>query len=227
MTQQRKDFYQLLTLRNNTFCNNTFCNNTFCQKELDPEHRMGLIRESIRLDDDDVVYAEQINRYMSGLSKGECGFQENTQEQILKSIRLIIDEQDRQMPLDISQDITLGVQKYIKQQQELRAASELSQDQKKDLQDFDKDNTAKVNTDPVNSPTHYNHNPYGVECIQAIRAAFTDDEFRGYLKGNVLKYLWRQRYKNKPLQDVRKASWYLGKLVEHLQKLQEKSNEQS
>tara|TARA_R100000322_G_scaffold2606_2_gene2484 strand:+ start:2361 stop:2759 length:399 start_codon:yes stop_codon:yes gene_type:complete len=64
--------------------------------------------------------------------------------------------------------------------------------------------------DMVNHPKHYNK--HGVECIDAIRAALTDDEFRGYCKGNVLKYTWRERYKN-GLEDLRKAQWYLERVV--------------
>src|SRR5210317_415527 len=50
------------------------------------------------------------------------------------------------------------------------------------------------NVDMVNHPPHYNH--AGIECIDAIRAALTPEEFRGYCKGNNLKYTWRERYKN-------------------------------
>ena len=67
--------------------------------------------------------------------------------------------------------------------------------------------------DMVNHPPHYNK--HGIECIQAIRAAFTDKEFRGYIKGNVLKYTWRENYKNKN-QDLQKAKWYLDKLLQEV-----------
>lgn len=69
-------------------------------------------------------------------------------------------------------------------------------------------------TDPVNHPTHYNHS--GIECIQAIQASMSPEEFQGYLKGNVMKYLWRYRYKGNPQQDLKKAAWYLNKLVEEV-----------
>ena len=46
-------------------------------------------------------------------------------------------------------------------------------------------------TDAVNNPSHYNSG--GIECIAAIQAALTPEEFRGYLKGNILKYTWRER----------------------------------
>jgi hypothetical protein len=41
----------------------------------------------------------------------------------------------------------------------------------------------------------------------------SDKEFLGYLKANVLKYMWRYDYKGKPLEDLQKAQWYLDKLV--------------
>ena len=67
--------------------------------------------------------------------------------------------------------------------------------------------------DMVNSPPHYNQT--GIECIHAISAA-TGDGFKHYLQGNVLKYLWRFDYKDKPLQDLQKAQWYLNALVEEV-----------
>ena len=64
--------------------------------------------------------------------------------------------------------------------------------------------------DMVNHPPHYNQS--GVECIDALRAA-TGEGFEYYLQGNVMKYLWRYRYKN-GLEDLEKAQWYLSKLIE-------------
>ena len=71
--------------------------------------------------------------------------------------------------------------------------------------------------DMVNHPKHYNK--HGVECIDAIRATLTDEEFRGYCKGNVLKYTWRERYKN-GFEDLEKAMWYLERLVNDIRKNQ-------
>ena len=64
--------------------------------------------------------------------------------------------------------------------------------------------------DNVNNPKHYNQ--AGNECIDAIRAA-TGDGFEYYLQGNILKYLWRYRYKN-GVEDLKKAQWYLKLLIE-------------
>lgn len=67
----------------------------------------------------------------------------------------------------------------------------------------------------VDHPPHYTQG--GIECIDAIRAALTADEYRGYLKGAIIKYAWRERHKNR-LQDVRKLSWYGNELIAHLEK---------
>jgi len=64
-------------------------------------------------------------------------------------------------------------------------------------------------TDPVNNPGHYTCGD--IECIDAIKAAMTSDEYFGYLRGNCIKYIWRYRYKN-GLEDLRKAKWYLRRL---------------
>ena len=66
------------------------------------------------------------------------------------------------------------------------------------------------NLDVVNSPSHYNQ--AGIECIEAIAAA-TDNGFEYYLQGNIIKYIWRYRYKN-GIEDLKKAQWYINKLIE-------------
>ena len=65
-------------------------------------------------------------------------------------------------------------------------------------------------SDPVNSPAHYTQG--GIECIDALKACMTPEEFKGFLRGNALKYLWRFREKA-GLQDIQKAEWYLNRLI--------------
>ena len=67
------------------------------------------------------------------------------------------------------------------------------------------------NDDPVNNPSHYNAG--GVECIEGIESSMGLSPFRGYLKGNVLKYIWRYENKGKPVEDLKKAEWYLSRLI--------------
>ncbi len=64
----------------------------------------------------------------------------------------------------------------------------------------------------VDHPSHYNKG--GVECIEAIKACVSPEAYKGFLKGNVLKYMWRYESKGKPVEDLKKAKWYLDKLIE-------------
>ena len=63
----------------------------------------------------------------------------------------------------------------------------------------------------VYNPPHYNQS--GIECITAIQAALGPN-FKYYLQGNIMKYLWRFDYKGKPFEDLQKAQWYLNTLLE-------------
>ena len=65
--------------------------------------------------------------------------------------------------------------------------------------------------DPVNSPIHY-ADGNGIECIEAIEASMSMEEFKGFLKGNVQKYVWRYAQKN-GTEDLKKAKWYLERLI--------------
>ena len=76
----------------------------------------------------------------------------------------------------------------------------------------------KTYGDDVDSPFHYNNG--NIECIDAIKAASTKEEFEGYVRANVLKYVWRFRYKDN-IKDLRKARWYLDKLIDSLMKPEE------
>jgi hypothetical protein len=71
---------------------------------------------------------------------------------------------------------------------------------------------AEAAPDPVNNPAHYTQDA-GIECIDAIKAALTPEEFRGYVKGNAIKYCWRERHKGGD-EDLRKAGWYLAKAID-------------
>jgi hypothetical protein len=67
-----------------------------------------------------------------------------------------------------------------------------------------------VQSDPVNHPAHYTHG--GIETIDFIQAKLTPEEFRGYLKGNILKYGSRLGHKDNDMQDAGKLNWYTNKL---------------
>tara|TARA_R110000823_G_scaffold192419_1_gene324006 strand:+ start:276 stop:572 length:297 start_codon:yes stop_codon:yes gene_type:complete len=67
--------------------------------------------------------------------------------------------------------------------------------------------------DPVDKPAHYNLGD-GVECIDYIKQVLGLDGFISYCHGNMLKYQHRHRYKNNPVEDMKKAQWYLNKMLE-------------
>jgi hypothetical protein len=64
--------------------------------------------------------------------------------------------------------------------------------------------------DKVNHPKHYCKG--SIECIDAVKSSMTDEAFKGFLKGNVIKYMWRYEAKNQA-EDLKKAKWYLNRLL--------------
>ncbi len=68
-------------------------------------------------------------------------------------------------------------------------------------------------TDQIN-PNHYKQGD--IECIDAIEAALTPEEFRGYCKGNIIKYVWRERMKGEAI-SLAKSRWYLNRLLGKLE----------
>lgn len=67
-----------------------------------------------------------------------------------------------------------------------------------------------MSSDPVNHPRHYNEG--GIEVIDAIEAWRL-----GFHLGNVVKYVARANYKGKPLEDLKKAQWYLNRAIAKLE----------
>jgi hypothetical protein len=65
--------------------------------------------------------------------------------------------------------------------------------------------------DMVNHPPHYTSG--GIEVIDYMEAKMTPEQFKGYLIGQVLKYMSRAGKKQDELEDYKKAQWYLTKLI--------------
>lgn len=70
--------------------------------------------------------------------------------------------------------------------------------------------------DPVNKASHYNDGD--IECIDALEASMTPIEYAGFLKGQFLKYIWRYRLKGNPVEDLKKARYYLDRLIRIIEK---------
>jgi hypothetical protein len=72
-----------------------------------------------------------------------------------------------------------------------------------------------INVDPINHPAHYKVG--GIETIEYMKAKSTPEEFKGHLRLTAIKYLSRTGYKDDALQDLKKAQWYLNRLIEEIE----------
>lgn len=68
--------------------------------------------------------------------------------------------------------------------------------------------------DVVNTPSHYSSG--SIECVDYLKDNMPWDSYIGGLEWNVKKYLHRWRYKKKPVEDLKKAQWYLNRLIREL-----------
>jgi len=71
------------------------------------------------------------------------------------------------------------------------------------------DDTKVIEEDPVN-PSHYRRHPSGIECIEIAR-------HMNFNCGNALKYIWRYMDKGDPVENLKKAQWYLDDEIRRLQ----------
>lgn len=71
--------------------------------------------------------------------------------------------------------------------------------------------------DNINHPSHYTSHPSGIECIDIT-------EHHDFCIGNAIKYLWRAGLKSedgiskkeKQIEDLKKAIWYIKREIKHL-----------
>lgn len=73
-----------------------------------------------------------------------------------------------------------------------------------------KDVVVMKNDEAVNHPSHYNMG--SIEAIDAI-----EDWDLGFSLGNAIKYIVRHRHKGTPIQDLRKAIWYIEYRIKQLE----------
>lgn len=77
--------------------------------------------------------------------------------------------------------------------------------------DYMTDEEEAIVPDMVNHPPHYTRGD--IECIDAMRAQTTEEEFRGHCKMCAVKYIWRERDKGGN-QSLEKAIWYLQQAID-------------
>lgn len=63
--------------------------------------------------------------------------------------------------------------------------------------------------DPVNRPKHYTSHKSGIECIQVT-------EHMNFCIGNAVKYLWRYEQKGDPVENLKKAMWYIQREIDRI-----------
>ena len=69
----------------------------------------------------------------------------------------------------------------------------------------------------VHHPPHYLQG--GLECIDVIKAMLTAEEFKGYCKGNAVKYIWREDHKGRNIEDLKKAVVYINWAIEQMENM--------
>ena len=67
-----------------------------------------------------------------------------------------------------------------------------------------------MNQEAVNHPSHYNQGK--IEVIDAI-----EDWKLGFALGNAVKYIARAGHKGDPIEDLRKAAWYIDREINRLE----------
>jgi hypothetical protein len=70
-------------------------------------------------------------------------------------------------------------------------------------------------SDDVNHPDHYMVG--GIETIDILKAKMTKEQFLGFLRGNIIKYLTRMENKGDTIKDLKKAQWYLERLITEME----------
>lgn len=71
------------------------------------------------------------------------------------------------------------------------------------------DDPKAIAEDPVN-PSHYRKHPSGIECIEVTR-------HMNFNTGNAIKYIWRYLDKGDPVENLKKAQWYLDDEIRRLE----------
>jgi len=78
-----------------------------------------------------------------------------------------------------------------------------------------------MSNNEVDRPRHYNINWKGEQAIETFD--YIKSWRMGYAEGNIIKYVSRHKYKGKALQDLKKARWYLDRLIEELEQIENES----
>lgn len=80
-----------------------------------------------------------------------------------------------------------------------------------DIAESQTNNTDTKDTDEVHNPKHYKLNGLNIEAVDVVKAVLTEEEFKGWCRGNALKYLMRagKKDRDKEKQDFAKAGVFI------------------
>ena len=70
-----------------------------------------------------------------------------------------------------------------------------------------------MSKEEVNHPERYGGDTT-YECIKVLHAWVSEEEYRGFLRCNAIKYLCRAGKKDEVVQELKKSAWYINKLIE-------------
>lgn len=73
----------------------------------------------------------------------------------------------------------------------------------------------KFDVSDTNHPVRYGGDSE-YECIKVLKAWLNEDEYKGFLKGNAIKYLCRLGKKDSEKKELEKSMWYISKLMEEV-----------
>jgi len=121
----------------------------------------------------------------------------------------------------------LGIAGDTDQMQPMKKGEEKMKETKSHSQSEKDMPSVKASTsssDMVNSPEHYASS--NIECIDAMEAMVNQNrEYLTELDGHeqycwqvIFKYVWRFPFKNNSVEDLKKARWYLNRLIERLER---------
>ncbi len=97
----------------------------------------------------------------------------------------------------------------IKELEEVGGVCGLSnQMTKEEVERWQRGTLKAVAPDNVNHPPHYNNSQAKCECGRRIECIDVTRHL-SFNIGNAIKYLWRCDLKSSPIEDLRKAVWYI------------------
>lgn len=95
-----------------------------------------------------------------------------------------------------------------------KAFNEIERKQKETMRLQREASERQSRSDNIN-PEHYRKG--GIETIEFMAAKSTPEEFMGHLRLTAIKYLSRYGHKDQRVQELKKAQWYINRLIQELE----------